>query len=312
MEDRLRGSGRGGAMKRLLIFLLLLTQPAAAQSGPTEYSGMARFGEQALLVVSDAKADSPASRVGVLTVAGGRPFMQAVTVDDWQGDAPNDLEACCPVPGTSDEFFLAESGWWKGRYGRVFRLRLSHDPARGWVGTVLSRFRPFPAPADGSTDSAEQVEGLAAFPTDAGPVIVLGARGGKGQPSRLVWGRQAGTEFQKLGEQEFSLEELVPGARSCADLQLVSKPEGWQVLTVAATDPGDLGPFRSAVVLVGMLRSRGSSVWLVTGGTPVLAELDGLKVEALAPTPKGIEGSTFCIGTDDEVYGGLWRPLPES
>jgi hypothetical protein len=33
-------------------------------------------------------------------------------------------------------------------------------------------------------------------------------------------------------------------------------------------------------------------------------------VEALAPAPPCLEGATFCIGTDDEDYGGIFRPLP--
>lgn len=298
---------RGAPMKKFapLLALLLLAQPARAQSGPTEFSGMASFGDRDLLVVSDAKADSPAPRVGLLNLAWKRPVVQGVVVDDWKGDPASDLEACCPVPGTTDEFYLAESGWWKGRFGRVFRMKVTHDPARGWVGTVLSSFQPFPAPADGETPSPLQIEGIGAFQD----VVVLGLRGGKGQPGRLVWGRPTADGFQKEGEQEFSLDAIVPGGRSCGDLLLVpdfGQRGSWGVYSVAATDPGDLGPFRSAVVRIG--RIRRSSFQAVPPA--VVWRLDGLKVEALAPTPEGIEGSGFCIGTDDENYGGIWRPLP--
>lgn len=300
-------------MKKLLLLgLLLLARPAHAQSGPTEYSGMASFGERGLLVVSDTKADSAAPRLGVLTLVHKRPVMLGLAVDDWKGDPPNDLEACCPVPGSEDEFYLAESGWWKGRYGRVFRVKLSHDPARGWVGSVVSTFQPFPAPTGGSTASAEQVEGLSAFPTEAGPLLVLGLRGGKGQPSRLVWGRPTAGGFQKLGEHAFSLEAFVPGGRSCAELLLVPhwgegrSPDFWGVYSVAASDPGDLGPFRSAVVRIGRIGGDRFEV----SNPELYWRLDGLKVEALAPTPRSLEGSTLCIGTDDEAYGGIWRPLP--
>jgi|GEM_PF-4849979 len=36
--------------------------------------------------------------------------------------------------------------------------------------------------------------------------------------------------------------------------------------------------------------------------------LDGLKVEVLAG-PAAIPGSVLSIATDDEHYGGVWRPL---
>lgn len=291
--------------------LLLSSGPARAQ-GPTEFSGMATFGPQSLLVVSDAKADSPASRLGILSLAAPRPWMHPVTVDDWKGEPPNDLEACCPVPGSADEFLLAESGWWKGRFGRVFRVKLFHDPAQGWKGTVLSTCTPFAAPQDGSTPSADQVEGIAATTDSSGRLVVLlGRRGGAGSSGKLVWGHLDEAGFTALGEKDYSLEGFVPGGRSCGDLQLLEQGGAWKVLSVAASDPGDRGPFRSAVCEVGTLRTRGGGPVRFEPAPPrALWRLDGLKVEALAPTPSGIEDSTFCVGTDDEVYGGLWRPLP--
>lgn len=300
-------------MKRLLLLgLLMLAAPAHAQSGPSEYSGMARFGDGALLVVSDAKGDSSHPRLGILTLAGKRPALLPVAVDDWKGDPSSDLEACCPVPGTPDEFLLAESGWFKGRFGRIFRVRLAHDPARGWAATVLSSFQPFPMPEGGTTPGEDQVEGMAALPAPGGPLLVLGQRGGPGKPGRLVWGHLGPAGFERRGEREFSLQGLIPEARSCGDLQIVPAggDAGWDVYSVASTDPGDLGPFRSAVARIG--RFRGERPVFEPLEPQVRWELDGLKVESLAPTPAGVEDSPFCIGTDDEVYGGLWRPLPAS
>ncbi|MGC1952373.1 MAG: hypothetical protein WA970_07355, partial [Gammaproteobacteria bacterium] len=40
--------------------------------------------------------------------------------------------------------------------------------------------------------------------------------------------------------------------------------------------------------------------------------VDGLKVEALAAPSPAITGSVLSIATDDEPYGGLWRPLYDS
>ncbi len=291
-------------------WLLVGGGPARAQA-PEEFSGMATFGPHALLVVSDAKGDSPDPRVGILSLSGKAPVVLPVAVDDWRGKPASDLEACCPVPGSPTEFLLAESGWFKNGGGRVFLLKVSHDPDRGWVGVVGAVCRPFPAPADGSTSSSLQVEGMGAVATPEGRrLLVLGLRGGPEAAGRLVWGYLEGEDFRTLGQREFSLHGEVPDGRSCGDLQLVADSDGYRILSVAATDPGDLGPFRSAVCEVGRLTFSPSGPDIRTTAPRVLWRLEGLKVEALAPSPRFLEGSTFCIGTDDEKYGGIFRPLP--
>ena len=78
---------------------------------------------------------------------------------------------------------------------------------------------------------------------------------------------------------------------------------------VASTDEGDNGPFRSVIYRVGQV---------TTGVTPPvnLAPslvpdwiVDGLKVEALAAPAAAVPASVLSVGTDDENYGGVWRPL---
>jgi hypothetical protein len=39
-----------------------------------------------------------------------------------------------------------------------------------------------------------------------------------------------------------------------------------------------------------------------------VAELDGVKVESLVVVPTA-DGTTILVGTDDENYGGILRPL---
>lgn len=303
-------------MRRYLSFLALgawlafAAAPALAQ-GPVEFSGMARFGRHGLLVVSDAKADSSKARLGILSLAGKSPRMLPVEVEDWGDGRASDLESCCPVPGTDDEFLLAESGWWKGRGGRLFRVKLVHHPDRGWTGRVLSVCQPFPLPSEGSTPSPLQVEGIGALLDSRGCLfVVLGLRGGPEGPGSLVWGTWEQEAFVRSGQCDFSTHVEVPTSRSCADLQLVPEGDAFRVLTVAATDPSDQGPFRSAILEIGHFVPRGGSFTFQKAQNRVLWWLEGLKVEALAPTPAALEGSQFCIGTDDEVYGGIFRPLP--
>jgi len=291
-------------------WLAFAATPALAQ-GPAEFSGMARFGAHRLLVISDAKADSPEARLGILSLEGKAPRMLPVEVEDWGDGRASDLEACCPVPGTDDEFLLAESGWWKGRGGRLFRMKLVHHPDRGWTGQVLSVCRPLPVPSDGSTPSALQIEGMGAILDPQGRLfVVLGLRGGPEGPGSLLWGTLDQETFLLAGKRDFSAHAEVPKSRSCADLQLVEEGDAFRVLTVVSTDPSDRGPFRSAVLDVGFFVPQADGFAFRHAPNRVLWRLEGLKVEALAPTPEALEGSQFCIGTDDESFGGIFRPLP--
>ena len=91
--------------------------------------------------------------------------------------------------------------------------------------------------------------------------------------------------------------------RTCADLFLDTQNRVW---SVCAHDPGDDGPFRTGVYLAGSLADGRIRF---TRPDALAYSLDGLKVEALGPC--GVKDSPLCIATDDESYGGAWRPLPQ-
>ncbi len=75
-------------------------------------------------------------------------------------------------------------------------------------------------------------------------------------------------------------------------------------------DRGDFGPFRSVIHEAGILRWDGKESLRFTPQLPTpLYILEGTKVEAMAPCPESIPPTKICIGSDDERYGGLWRPL---
>jgi hypothetical protein len=102
----------------------------------------------------------------------------------------------------------------------------------------------------------------------------------------------------------------VLGERDCSDLHLEAKDGGWAVWSVATRDEGDAGPFHSAVYRAGKFVVEDGKVRFVREEAPAdVYHLHGLKVEALAAAPKCVSKSAFAIGTDDESYGGIWRPL---
>src|SRR5436190_1502707 len=79
-------------------------RPPAAR--PLGYSGMARFGQAAFLVVHDSKVPSHDPRVSVLKVGTPEtgPSLSKVEADWGTNEPANDLESACAVPGTTDEF----------------------------------------------------------------------------------------------------------------------------------------------------------------------------------------------------------------
>ncbi|MBI3926445.1 MAG: hypothetical protein HY319_12970 [Armatimonadetes bacterium] len=290
--------------------LLLLASGVAAQ----EYSGMVKMPEaNTYLVVHDTKTGKEppwAERVGVLRLSSsGEPAYQALGISHWgaEQELPSDLEACCPVPGRADKYLVAESGYYEGRFGRVFHLRISPLPGtKLFYGEVLGVLRPFALPAPGySTPSPDQVEGISCFAQDGKLVLVLGHRGGKGTPGRLTWGALDLTAYTFTRQGEAPLAIPDPQMRACGELHLESASPP-TLLSVAASDPGDLGPFHSYVYRAGSFAPDGFRP------APVqpLWRLDGMKVEALSTC--SIPGSPLCVGTDDEVYGGVWRPLGNS
>ena len=299
----------------------LTASPSLSDPIYFEISGMAALpGGHAFLTVLDTKTgpEPPwSTRAGVLRVSDdGVLVYQPFAITNWGHgeELPNDFEACCAIPGRPNEYLLAESGYYKGRFGRVFHLRL--DPVEGsalYTGKVLGSFRPEPKPTpDFTTPGPRQFEGIACLKNDERWVVILGRRGGDGSAGGLFWGDLTfpNLTFQPTKEVSFdSLPETL-GLRGCADFLLIERDGRQALVRVATSDPADFGPFYSLICETGefSFREDGTLHYQVSSDPVVWWQLDGLKVEALAPCQLG--QASYCIGTDDEVFGGAWRPLP--
>jgi hypothetical protein len=149
------------------------------------------------------------------------------------------------------------------------------------------------------------------------PAIVLVTRGGEQpyEPATFYWGYvdfDAGTlEFNDAGLRGRALQSQTnpgqPWTRGCSDIYV----DNQGVLWVATTqDASDAGPFRSTVYRYGAFDQ--TQAFSLMGASPVMPGeakwvLDGFKIEALgAPV---IAGSVLSFATDDEGFGGIWRPL---
>jgi hypothetical protein len=246
------------------------------------------------------------------------PFLRAP-----EGERPpSDLEAICAVPGRPDLFLLAESGFYEGKYGRVIVLQSQpvsdlDNPRFKWVRS----FRPRPMEEE-TTPRHKQIEGMACVATGEDTLaLVLATVGDRGHASLLHWGAldlDAAEDENVYDERGCAILTHPSGplcARSCGALQLrPAQPDGdipvWSAATVEVNE--DVGPFLSQVFEAGRLRRIRSHTLFqyCRYRRPLLVgNLEHVKIEALAAPPSWAVKALLVYGTDDEDYGGVYRPL---
>jgi hypothetical protein len=273
-------------------------------SPPIGYSGLVQIEKSTFLVVHDTKAKIPGPRLGTILVQPGKAPVYVPINVRWAAEPPNDVESVCSVPGRENEFLIAESGYWDGKFGRIFHIVLSKSVEQ-WDASVKGTIA---LPTD-----TENIEGIACLADKGGGLtLLLGERGGsKRNPTgKIRWGKLdlTANSLELLGEKN-----LVPPVsiaaghgetRACADLYIDPSHQLW---SVATEDRGDDGPFRSVIYQAGKIRSEAPDPIELLPQTNAAWTLDGVKVEGIATSP--IQDSPISIATDDEDYEGIWRPL---
>ncbi|MGW1378151.1 hypothetical protein ACWD6P_28295 [Streptomyces sp. NPDC002446] len=204
----------------------------------------------------------------------------------WSGEPPVDLEAIDAVPGRAHEYVALASD------GTAYRIHREKDTVR-----VLREFRLPDISPDGN------YEAFALAPTGHGTIAAVWAdRGDDDRPAKLTaaeWNPDT-NGFGTRDSAEFHVPYPAEDVRHVSDVELSADGR----LTVSsASDPGDDGPFDSALYAAGrlLLREDGEAALALSDEPHRLATFDGHKIEALACRPgtgKGI------LGTDDENDGG--------
>lgn len=272
-------------------------------------SAMAMVSQDSYLLVQDKKIEEGGDRLGLLQFSpDGKSSYRSVFVTNWPNNQQsNDLESICALPGRPQEFMVAESGSWHGEFGRLFHIKLYQGYA-----SVLASFA-LPIQRDNTEqDVGDNFEGLVCL--NKAPnrfLLVLGERGGLGQRGSLTWG-----EFDlAVGDIQWATQRLPveppqpnlaePAQRDIADLYLESN-----VLWASAVrEAGNTGPFSSFIYQVALLDPQAAvPVNLIAGGK-IFYQIDGMKVEALAPPSQLFPNSSMAIGTEDEWFHGQWRAL---
>lgn len=269
-------------------------------------SGLTWMNDDHLVAVHDAKnkfEKKKDPRISVLSLSSNLDVTLTRVKMNWGDEqVSDDLESVCALSLEDGDFLAAESGQDGEPFVRIFRLKIT-EQNKGWNGEVVDVFS---LPDD--TVNVEGIECLAR--DDQKATILLGERGGSHE---CPDGKLRLCEIDFASGQVTMLEEIVisidninwtnPGRhRDISDLYLDPTGTLWGVAT---EDPADAGPWRSAIYKAGTV--SGSEV-TIDDNPEIAAEVVGLKIESLAGPI--VDASRFSLGTDDESYGGIWRPVP--
>lgn len=213
----------------------------------------------------------------------------------WPKDvaSPVDLESLTSVSGKQKGTFLTATS-----KGHVFHIQL------GAGNTKVKVLKQFKLP----NRDGKNFEGLGLYEKNGSYVAVWAHRGGKGSPGTVFWSSFDLSTYQF--SRVWSVSILVPwptgnNVRSISDLTIDANGV---VYISAASDPGDNGPFDSALYRIGKIVTEGKEASLKLLAEPEeIHRLPGYKVEGLVLFP----GKTpaFLVGTDDENKGSSVRLL---
>ena len=279
------------------------------------FSGMAEVNESTYLAINDRKTPRDSGYRFAVIDASKEEGIVISPVALTGIDAayyPSDLEAICAIPNSNGEFLAAESGFYKGRFGRLMHIGLSNEDSRGWQLRLINQreLRDRPPTEEGTTPKHDEIEGLVCVRHNAQLLIAYCERGFDENSGELHWGSLdlSTLVFQAQGTHDLQSPTLTDN-RDCSELHIEDRGESTVSIVAAATfdEDDDNGPFRSTVYRAGTLKLDATSgEWTFSDeDRETIYDVEGLKIEALSSGPSG--KSRYAFGTDDENYGGVWR-----
>lgn len=278
----MRGKRWAISATTIVAAIVLVAGPAPAEDGTwtrvgvgiTEgISGLAPAGT-GWVIARDNKVAGQ-NRVALLDGAG------RVTPLTWPGEAPADLESLALVPDGSGSYAALTS---TGR-GSLFTLA---------AGSVSVQ-RSFTVPR-----GAANIEAFALTPIGSSVVAVWAIRGSSTAPATVFAATFVpGTGvFGKVVSGKVTVPYPTTKARPVSDLAIV----GFRLVASSTSDPGNAGPFDSALYDVGSVGLTAGRATLSLKPPVSLGTYAGHKIEGIA-----CAAGTGLLGTDDEKQGGWVR-----
>lgn len=284
------------------------------QSGGS--SGMEKLDDTSYLVVYDIKSYKAGVRLAMLNITEEGILVSPINISEWGNEGiASDLESICKIPGKIDEYLIAESGNWKGEVGRIFHIKVD---VTNLTATVLGTTKLPLKNVNNLEFVGDQYEAMACLPySEIKRVLIVAERGGSEiNPDGVVrWGIY-NLETHQLSFSDFGMQGIevqAPGnwtnnkeKRDITDFHIDAKGGIW---AAASEDISDAGPFYSVIYKIGQVDSsnkeRPFNIYTNFSNWKVVS---GFKVEALSGPTNNIN-STHSFGTEDEIYGGVWRPI---
>ena len=278
--------------------------PAAWRQACTlpDISGLAWIDGDRFLAVHDAKApeENDIPRVSLLRLPDSLTGIhyRPLALSHPAGPS-NDFESIARIPGT-DDYLLIESTEQQSTMPHTRRLFLTRFANDSWQQVdVLD----WPTPS-------HIVEGAAVAKLDDRFVFVYAERSdGRGStPLRWAPFDPRAKTFGTFRTVSFTCPfPTGPHARPVSGIDI---DRAGYVYVGSAEDPGDNGPFTSAVYRIGRVTLVEGRPQIVLREVPQrLGTLDGMKVESVSIRELPGRGAEVFVGTDDENYGGTVRPL---
>lgn len=207
-----------------------------------------------------------------------------VTPLTWPGTQPQDLEALDAVPGQSGQFVAMTSA------GRASVLSIN--------GSTVRVLRTVTVPR-----ATANMEAFAMARVGSTTIAVWGNRGSTTAVAKIFAAtfNPATGVFGTVVAGQVKVPYPTSDVRQVSDLKIV----GGRVIVSSASDPGDSGPFASAMYDAGSVTASGGRAALTLTTPRSLGTYPDHKIEGIA-----CSGAAGLLATDDEKQGGSVTPDP--
>ena len=322
--------------KLIICFLALMILLIPIQ-GNTEVipsiSGMSKIDSSSYLIVHDFKfPKDKKERFAILSVLKmdnsnkDKSVLnyESLNIDNWPKNEvqPSDLESLCKVPDSKNLFIAAESGYYNKKFGRFFIIQVNKEN-NIWISKYIKTIRPLkhiPGYNNQSTTSpTDQIEAINCLKGNNNKqYLILVSRGGiidnKQIHSNIIIGElnlKNNIAFKYLSKTRLTKTNGPLKDRESSDIIVLKENSNWKLISSATLDLSNYGPFRTIIYQPGTLsiNKKNELIYNALQSNKILWSLDGIKVESLSESPDFITQSKICVGSDDEYYQAVWRPL---